>query len=135
MTTINEAREAIYARWVANTSIAAANYSFDNEKYDPPDSGQWARLSVRNTGSAQSTLGPTNGRRFRRTASVFVQLYDEVDQGLRQLDILARETRGIFEGVSFSGLRFTNVVIRETGADGKWFQVVVEAFFDYEETK
>lgn len=135
MTTINQAREAIYLRWENNTSLAASRYTFDNEKFDPPDAGQWARVSMRNTGSAQSTLGPTNGRRFRRTASVFVQLYDEVDQGLQQLDVLTRETRGIFEGVSFSGLRFTDVDTRETGPDGKWYQVVVEAFFDYEETK
>lgn len=135
MTTVNQAREAIYQRFADNTSLAAANYTFENEKYDPPDTGQWARLTVRNTGSAQSTLGPTNGRRFRRVGSVFVQLYDEVDQGLLTLDSLARATRGIFEGVSFSGLRFTDGVIRETGPDGKWYQVVVEVLFDYEETK
>ena len=133
MTTINAAREAIYLRW--NTQWGATTpFTFDNEKFSTPDV-PWARLTVRNTASEQRTLGAVGNRRFRRIASVFVQLYDLVDVGLSNLDTLAQTARGIFEGVSFSGLDFTNVIVRESGADGKWFQVVVEAFFDYEETK
>lgn len=134
MTTINEAREAIYLRWSTQWGTTTP-FTFDNESFSAPDKGQWARLTVRNTESEQRTLGAPGNRRFRRVASVFVQLYDLVDEGLETLDILAQTARGIFEGVSFSGLDFTNVVVRESGADGKWFQVVVEAFFDYEETK
>lgn len=133
MPTINAAREAVYDRW--NTQWGATTpFTFDNEKFSTPDV-PWARLTVRNTQSAQHTLGAVGNRRFRRLASVFVQLYDIVDNGLATLDGLAQTARGIFEGVSFSGLAFNNVVVRESGADGKWFQVVVEAFFDYEETK
>lgn len=136
MTTQNQAREAVYLRW--NTQWSATTpFIFENENNKVLDSADdpWARLTVRNTGSEQHTLGAVGNRRFRRFASVFVQLYALVDEGLATLDTLAQTVRGIFEGVSFSGLSFNNVVVRESGADGKWYQVVVEAFFDYEETK
>lgn len=133
MTTMNAAREAVYSRWVAQWGTTSP-FTFDNEAFDTP-AVAWARVTIRHTGSAQETLGETGNRRFRRSASVFVQLYGLVDRGTSVLDTLATTARGIFEGVSFSGLDFTNAVVRESGNDGKWFQYVVEAFFDYEETK
>ncbi len=133
MTTINEAREAIYDRFVTAWG-STTPLTFDSENFAAPDE-PWARLTVRNSGSTQRTLGSPGNRRFRRVGSVFIQLFDLVDEGLANLDSLSRDARGVFEGVSFDGLDFTNVVIRESGADGKWFQFVVEAFFDYEETK
>lgn len=133
MTTLNEARASVYDRWNTQWGVTTP-FTFDNEHFSTPDA-PWARLTVRNTESLQETLGAPGNRHFRRSASVFVQLFDLVDVGLANLDSLAQTARGIFEGVSFSGLDFTNVVIRESGVDGKWFQFVVEAFFDYDEIK
>jgi hypothetical protein len=133
MTTINEAREAVYERWDTQWG-STTPFTFENEDFDTPDV-PWARVSVRNQASEQRTLGAPGNRRFRRIASVFVQIFDLVDNGLLTLDGLSQTARTIFEGVSFSGLDFNNVVVRESGTDGKWYQFVVEAFFDYEETK
>ena len=133
MTTPIEAREAIYNQFITAWGTTTP-FTFDNEKFAAPNVA-WARLTVRNSESIQRTLGAPGNRRFRRVGSVFIQLFDLVDGGMSTLDTLTKTARDIFEGVSFSGLDFTNVVSRESGADGKWFQVVVEAFFDYEETK
>lgn len=135
MSTINEAREAVYKRW--NDLWIATSFVFENEtERDLPDGSlPWVRVTVRHTSSVQDTLGPPGARRFRRGASVLVQLYDLANSGMQTLDTLAQSARVIFEGASFSGLDFNNVMTRETGHDGKWSQVVVEAFFDYEEIR
>lgn len=136
MTTLNEAKEAVYARFAANfTGMTADRIAFDNEEFNEPGTGDWVRLSVRSTGRLQDTLGKSGNRRFRSTASVFVQVYTEANTGVKQSDTLAKEAADIFEGVSFGGLDFTAAVIRETGPDGKWYQTLVEAEFDYDEIK
>ncbi len=133
--TINEAREAIYLRFVNNTTLASSAYTFGNEKYAPPTDAAWARLTVNHEAGVQDSLGKTGDRKFLRRGRVLIQLYDTVDNGLRDLDILADATRDIFEGVTFSGLYFISADIRESGQDGEWYQYVVDAPFDYHEIR
>ncbi len=136
MTTLNEAKEAIYLRFTGNfTGVALAQIAFDNEELEEPATSDWVRLTVRGTGREQETLGKVGNRRFRSHASVFVQVYTEVNTGVQQGDALAKEAADIFEGVSFSGLDFQAADVRETGPDGKWYQHIVEAEFDYDEIK
>lgn len=136
MTTLSEAKEAVYQRFVDNyTGVALDKITFDNEDFNEPGTGAWVRLVVRSTARVQDTLGKPGNRRFRSSASVFVQVYTEVDTGVQQSDTLAKEAADIFEGVSFSGLDFQSAVVRETSPDGKWYQSVVEAEFDYDEIK
>ncbi len=136
--TINEAREAIYQRWIDNTpSGFGANFAFANEKFTAPDDAPWARLTVLHEQGDAPTFGPPGGnkRKFRRRGRVLIQVYDQVDQGTRVLDLLADESRDIFEGTQFSGLYFISADIRESGQDGEWMQLIVDAPFDYFETK
>jgi hypothetical protein len=134
--TLNQAREAIYARWVANIpSGISTNYTFINEKFVAPTDAPWARLSVLHEQGNQDSLGAVGDRKFLRRARVLIQLFNTVDSGLRSLDTLADAARDIFEGVSFSGLHFNSVDIRESGQDGDWYQVIVDAPFFYSETK
>jgi hypothetical protein len=136
MTTVNEAKEAVYSRFVANyTGVASNLITFDNEEFEEPDSDDWIRLTVRGIGRSQSSLGKTGNRRFRSTASVFVQIYVLVNTGIQQADLLAKEAADVFEGTSFSGLDFREASINEIGPDGKWYQTLVEAPFDYDEIK
>ena len=136
MTTLSEAKEAVYQRFVDNyTGVTLDRITFDNEDFNEPDTGDWVRLVVRSTSRIQDTLGKAGNRRFRSTASVFVQVYTATNTGVKQSDTLAVEAADIFEGVSFSGLDFQSAVIRETGPDGKWYQSVVEAEFSYDEIK
>jgi len=133
--TLNEAREAIYQRFVSNTALASSAYTFAGEKFNAPNDTTWARLSVSHEAGEQDSLGATGSRKFLRRGRVLVQIFGPVDQGLRSLDLLADATRDIFEGTQFSGLYFISADVREVGQDGEWHQLVVDAPFDYQETK
>jgi hypothetical protein len=136
MTTFAEARESIYERFRAGwTATPASHYTFAGENFTPPASGAWVRLSVRLQATGGQTLGPINGRRFTRVASVFVQLFIPENRGEGQLDTLMKAVTDLFEGVSFDGLRFFQADPRETGTDGKWQTALVEVPFDYDESK
>ena len=137
MTTLIEAREAIYSAYANAGVIDSADLTFDNEAFDPPDTRSWARLSVRHTFMGQETLGPVGGRKFQRLGTAFVQIFTLSDQGLDAADSLADATVKVFEGVRLPGttVRFLNVLARESGPYGKWYQVVVEANFEYDETR
>ena len=133
--TLVEAREAIYQRWVDNLPGGLTNYTFGNEKYTPPNDTVWARLTVNHEAGEQDSLGKAGDRKFLRRGRVLIQIFDAVDNGIRSLDVIADAARDIFEGTRFSGLYFINADIRETGPDGEWFQILVDAPFDYQETK
>lgn len=136
MTTLNEAREAVYQRFVDNfTGVAASRITFDSEDFDPPSTGSWVRLAVRSVGRTQRTLGRETNRKFRSQAVVFVQIFSEANAGTQSADALAKEAADIYEGVRFSGLAFQVASVREAGPDKRWYQMVVEADFDYDETK
>lgn len=136
MTTLNEAREAIYGlfntAWADRTPL-----TFDNERFDPPDDAAWVRLTVRHTGSFQETLGPPGRRKFMRTGSCFAQIFVPIDQGVKEADTLATVAREVFEGVSISGttVRFLDTIMRESGPEKKLYGVVIEANFEYDETR
>lgn len=137
MTTLNEARKAVYDRWAAQWAHGAASYCFENEPYAPADRDFWARVSVRQAVSdeEQSTIGVSPSRKFLRRARVYVQVFVKPDSGLKNAGDYATQARLIFEATSFSGLSFVRgASIRETGSDGKWYQVLVDAPFMYEET-
>lgn len=133
MTTINEARESVYQRfidqWAGRTPV-----TLDNESYQPP-AGAWVRLAVRHFTSGQESMGPTGSRRFGRGGAVLVQVFTPADEGLRLADTLSGAVREIFEGVGFDGLRFRGVLVREIGPDGRWFQTNIEAPFEYDAVK
>lgn len=133
--TLNEAREAIYARFAANTSLPSVSYAFEAEDFTSPTDALWARLTVSHEAGDQDSLGSVGRRKYLRRGRVLIQLYGPVDQGLRALDLLSVETRNIFEGVTFSGLYFVSADIRETGQDGEWMQLTVDAPFTYQETR
>lgn len=141
MTTIAEAREAIYLRWNDNwTATPLVDTTFAGEtNFVPPSKRLWARLSVRHLAPGGQTMGSVGGRRFTRLGSAFIQVFGPLSKeqdGEGQLDPLIQDALDIFEGVSFSGLRFFQATPRETGDDqGKWTMAIVEVPFDYDETK
>lgn len=146
MTTVNEATEAIYQRWVDNTSLDSANYTFENEGFDPPPLEDWARLVVRHQEGGQETLGASGNRIFERRGQVMIQIFTPAPDpssagapgGRAGLDALMQEAMTIFEGERVSGttLRFTGVSDpREIPSDGKWMGLVIGFPFVYTETK
>lgn len=134
MTTLNEAREAVYLRF-ATQWAATTPFGFDNEELEEPSNAPWARVTVRTLVRGQETLGRTGNRRFRSKALVFIQVFTRSNVGMKQGDDLATQAANIFEGISFSGLDFVGATVSEIPDSGKWNQHVVEAPFDYDEIK
>lgn len=135
MTTRDEAREAIYEAFRVGWSDET-NYWFDNEIAEPEDLEEWVRLTIRHSISSQETLGKEANRKFDRAGRVLVQVFVALDKGTNRSDELSTKVRDIFEGKTISGIRFTAVTIREIGEDNqKWFNVIVEAPFNYTEIK
>ena len=134
--TLTEAREAIYLRWITLWGTTTP-FVFTNEKFKAPTDAPWARLTILHEQGGDPTLGPpgSNKRKFRRRGRVLINLFDKVDTGTRSLDLLASQARDIFEGTQFSGLYFVSADVREIGQDGEWQQFIVDAPFDYDETK
>lgn len=138
MTTSNQASEAILARWQASyTGIPFTRIVLQNEKenFTKGTTAAWARLTILEQTRGQETLGKVGNRKYRTTGQVFVQIFTAVNSGVQAGDVLAKEALDLFEGVSFSGLDFNNGIARRSGPDGKWYQHIVEADFDYEEIK
>lgn len=134
MTTINQARETVYDR--VRSLWTDSVFTFDGDAFIPPTDAPWIRVSVRQRGGGQSTLGGVGNRRFRREASAIGQVFVPVGKGLQENDTLARTFRDLFEGVPrISGLEFNDGVIREVGPVGDEQQHNVEIEFSYQERK
>ena len=122
--------------------------TFDNEKFNEPTDGRWVRLAVRHTDRLQDTLGGEGDRRFRSSGSVFVQVFTEVGDRMLVADCIAQAIVDVFDAVTFNvepnefrevdptpSLTFEAATSRESGAEGKWNMVIVEAPFSYDEIR
>lgn len=148
MTTLREAREAIYKRfkdeWMSG-SDPLTPYTFDNEAFDPPKGGDgrgtpWARCSVRNLDAGQQTLGRAGARKFFRIGLARVEIFVPPGSGRWDTDTYMMAAQALFEGRTTPGgtnIRFFEVTPQEIGLieDGRWDLSTVEARFDYEEIK
>jgi len=135
--TLNEARERVYQTW--NTGWGATTtWARDNINFTPPSNTSWARLSVRHLPSDVDSMGAVGDRKFLRTAMVLVQLFVPLDSNVQDADTLSTTARDLFEGKTLTpeNLWFTAVDSREIGpTDDGWFQVNVEATFNYIDRK
>lgn len=137
-----QARRDIYQRFLTLWPPAlGVVFTFDNEVFVPPDSDPWIRFSVRHDGSALEAIGGTTGgggfNKYQRTGRAVLQVFTALNKGAAEADTIVDEIRDIFEGVALGGntIRFTNVVAREIGPDGQWYQVNVEAAFQYDDRR
>lgn len=137
MTTMVEAKQAMLlaftTAWGTTTPVTIDNEEHNNNAGVVP----WVRVTIRHDLSTQETLGKVGNRKFARGGSVFVQVYVLGNEGTDEADTLSTTARNVFEGVSLAGttVRFKDVIVRETGPSDKWYQTVVEAVFEYDETK
>lgn len=136
MTTQNDARGAIYTAFDTDWGGLSA-FTFDNENFDPPAGANWARLVVRHDARVQESLGAVNSRKFQSGGSVIIQCFTPLDKGVSPADTLSTAARAVFEGKTLTpeNIRFTAAVVTEIGPTDDWYQVNVEAFFTYTETK
>lgn len=137
MATLPEARERIYQAFVDAAVLPTGRYTFENEVYTPPVGETWARLVVRHRVRAQETLGIVGNRKFESLGGVIVQCFAPLDTGTAGADTVAQAVRAAFEGKVLlpEHIRLYGAQVREIGSDGAWYQINVEAFFNYDETK
>jgi len=136
MTTINQARRAVYDEFNDNYSPPyTPTVIFGNEAEDTEGLNEWLLLKLMNTDSEQHTLGKVGNRRYRRRGLVFIRIYTIVDDGLRRFDELARAARDIYEGKTVSGVWFTDGIIREIGPIDDKYVGTVSINCSWDETK
>lgn len=137
MTTLAEAKQRILAVFLADFT-ATTNITLDGEKYNPPTDDNWVRVAIRHTSRSQESLGSVGRRKFESVGSVFVQCFSPLDSGSGSADTMAAAAQNVFEGKligTTERLRFTSAAITEVGPTDDWYQINVEAFFTYTETK
>jgi len=134
--TIQQARDEMSALF--NTAWSPRAVIWDGLPGKPP-SGRtpWARFTVRHADGEQATLANDQGRRrWRRSGTIFIQLFAPVGDGLSALDPLTKIAMDAYEGQSTAGgAWFRDVRCREIGPDGDWYQVNVLVDFEYDEVK
>lgn len=141
MTTQGEAKEAVFGRFAEQWNVNDGLYVLDNEPADFSKDQTWLRLTIRNEDSGQETLGPPGGRKFERTARLFIQVFTPLGEGgTKAGDDIAKAVADIFEGITITGgIHFHGVLVREigpgAGSTQTWYQHNVEARFKYWETR
>ncbi len=151
MTTMSAARQSILSRFITNFVDVAfsdvpsgaqrnARYRFDNESGDALDGAtpvgeSWCRFSVQESDSKQETMGPPGARRYRRQGVARLEIYCLSDKGMLKRDSLVAAFRAAFEGVSFSGLYFTDCQAQDAGVEGAWWRATCLAAWWFEEVK
>lgn len=140
MTTLNQARDAVYKRFIAEWLDGAdplTPYCFDNEGLIALPT--WARCSVRSLPGGQETLGAVGNRKFKRKALARVEIYTPPGAGLQAADALVLAAMTMFEGRSLLGttVKLYDAQSAEVGLvdEGRWFLSTVQAGFDYEQVK
>lgn len=136
--TPDEARSVVYIEFAAQWADRTPLHRDGEAGFEQPPTGiTWARLSFRNYGGGQLTLGPTGGRKYRRLGAAFVQVFAPAVKGIGVGATLAHEARAILEGRSINGVEFNDGIVTESPfAEGeKYRQTNVEVRCTYDETK
>jgi len=138
--TPTQARDEILAKFHEVWDVSASDVPvlYSDRAQDIPDTGSWARITVRHLTGEQATLSNGIGqRRFRHEGTVFVQIFTPFDDGMVRSDELVEIAKTAFEGeVTTPGrVIFRRVRINEIGQDGQWFQSNVLADFEYDQIR
>jgi len=130
---IASARDAILelftTAWNAQTNPTPLFYW--DKPHDPPQDGEYARITVRHNLGFDGAIG---GTCFTRQGIITVQIFTKFGEGLSRSDVLTKVALDAFQGKSTcGGVWFRNVRPNEVGQNGDFFQVNVIADFEYEE--
>jgi hypothetical protein len=135
---ISQARDEILATfrdaWEADETSAVVPVLYWDIAQDVPNSGPWARVTVRHSAGNKSSLSNEVGsRRFTYVGTIFVQIFTVHEDGMVSADVLADIAMRAFEGnVTSGGVIFRQVRLNEVGQDGQWFQTNVLVDFEYD---
>lgn len=107
------------------------------DKLEPPAADvDWMRVTVEHDSGNQASLAGADGaRRWRRTGTVIVQNFAQLNKGSSdRAEEMACAVRDAYQGrATESGVWFRNCGIREVGPDKFWYQTNAFATFEYDE--
>lgn len=130
ITTINQARSAIYER------IATLNLPTDwgNANFEEaPTADVWIRPSVRfASGGVTSLGGQTVATRRARGGTVIIQVFSQIGQGEEPGDVVTDQLVRLFEAERDGPIMYRNVAVRDVGREESWWQSNVQADFDFD---
>ena len=128
-----QARDDILAllKAAAVYQSTALTIIYDDSKVDRPNTGTWLRANVKHGRGSRAAIGP--GAIHTQEGILFVQIFTEAGNGLAHNDAIAKLIEDAFRGkYSEHGVVFRDVVTKEIGQDGIWFQSNVEVDFEYD---
>lgn len=141
---VRTAKEVVYeharSAWADAQALPRTRIAIDNLPFDMPDNAPWARLTVRNVGSTQETLGERGHRRWQHLALLFISIFTPRGSGSGAADDLADAARRACQGRRLGGaddIVLLEARVREApdpSDDSPWYSVVVEIPFYYRET-
>jgi hypothetical protein len=122
--------------------------AFGNEIVDQEDfTGTWLRLNVVERDQHQQTIGQQGNRKWWRDCSARVEVYAPAEGTVEAGTTLGGDdlaktvgeaVRSFFKGTSISAAKFQDASVTQampdTASEGRWFQVVVDAKFYFQET-
>lgn len=142
MTTVDQAREAVYKRFRDNwTGTPLTDTTLENDKFDSESRAEWVRVTLRaGPPTSPPTLGATGARKFDRIGLIFLDIFTAVDAGMARPGALAAEGLSLFEATRFQDVNGADMhtldgTIREIGPDGKFYHTQLEVPLQYTETK
>lgn len=109
----------------------------DKEETEKPTKEPWARVTLRHADGEQATLANHGSRRrWQRSGNLFVQVFTPVGEGLSRSYDLCKILTDALEGKSTArGVWFRNVRLNEIGTSDAWYQINIEATWEYDEVK
>lgn len=141
MTTLIEAKQILYSAlvtdWGSETPYILDNRgTLDSNGVDLTATKlPWIRATIKHETFSQFTQGPVGGRKFERKGRLLVQIFTLGNKGTETSDLLSQKIVLAMEGKTFTGVCIDNVTPRELGQDGKWYQVLADIEFTYQEIK
>jgi hypothetical protein len=138
--------DSIFSRfhgvWLAQTpsltggTAPAVEWPDEPQSETPLSKGDkpWARITVKHTTRAVTTIGTQPGQgRVTAEGVVMVNIFTVAGKrGLATASRLGKVAIAAFEGQRAGDVWFTDVVPEEVGVDGTWFQYNVKAKFHYD---
>ena len=117
MTTINEARETVYARVALLWTDTV--FTFEGDRFVKPKDAAWLEVAVRQITGGQETIGGPGKRLFTRKAKIFSSIQSPIGSGLKGNDLLSTTFLNLFEAQRVGDLEFFDGEILEVGTEGK----------------
>ncbi len=143
MTTATVARDAVLGTvntaWLASGTTSSIAIQFDNVAADlvlEDDDGNalpWARATTRTISSIQETLGGVGSRKHITEGILTVQLFTPSGDGHALEDLIVEVLKVALRNVRVGDLWFRDVVPKEIGTDGPWFNTNLVANYRYVE--